>query len=76
MTIEARYAASARGSSPHRNASDVFGGVSVEVADRNRRVFGMSVHVLLWLLVQTKTKHQFLSKYLPGNGSKQVLCSK
>jgi hypothetical protein len=36
MTIEVRYAAS----SPRRNASDVFGGVSGE-ADRNHRVFGM-----------------------------------
>jgi hypothetical protein len=43
MTIEARYTASARGSSPHRNASDVFSGVPGEVcADRNSREFGMS----------------------------------
>jgi hypothetical protein len=43
MTIEAKYAASTRGSSPHRNASDVFGGVSGEVCtDRNRWVFGMA----------------------------------
>jgi hypothetical protein len=39
--MEARYAASGRGSSPHWNARDVFGGVSGEVcADSHRRVFG------------------------------------
>jgi hypothetical protein len=44
MKIEARHAVSGHGSNPHRNASDVFGGVSGEVcADRNRRVFGMRV---------------------------------
>jgi hypothetical protein len=46
--MEARYAASVRGSSPHRNASDVFGSVSGEVdADRNRRVFVMPKQVIL-----------------------------
>jgi hypothetical protein len=47
MTIEARYAALARSSSPHRNASDIFGSVTGEVcADRNRQVFGMHYCVM------------------------------
>jgi hypothetical protein len=39
---------SGRGSSPHRHASDVFGGVSGEVcADRNRRVRGPDITLVL-----------------------------
>jgi hypothetical protein len=46
VDLEAMYAASGRGNSPDRNASEVYGGVSEEAcADRNRRVFGMQNNI-------------------------------